>query len=153
MDNHQRRVGYVAQRYGLTITEAHNRLSEAYGEGTENALLTPAQRRRTRHNQGGYKKSDFRGSVIMDEVQLRTDAVQLTGDMAITFAPRTSEPVSRTPFRDAVIRFTRPRKSGRRAAAEQARAAVKAGGELLVGSVTESQAQRITSTQGGRRKV
>lgn len=158
MDNHQRRVGYVAQRYGITITEAHNKLSDAYGEGTENDLLTPAQRRRTRHNKGGYKKPDFRrllaDNLIMDEAQLLTaKGAPGAGDTVIAFAPRMSEPVSRSPFRDALTRFTRPRKYGRRAEAERIKAAVTSGGELLVGSVTESQAQRVTSTQGGRRKV
>lgn len=155
MDNHQRRVNYVAQRYGLTITEAHNKLSDAYGEGTENGLLTPAQLRRARHHRSDPPRPAGRASapVITDEAALTAKGAPGAGDTVIAFAPRMSEPVSRSPFRDALARFTRPRKYGRRAEAERIKADMTPGGELLVGSVTESQAQRVTSTQGGRRKV
>jgi hypothetical protein len=61
MDNRQRRIAYARERYGLSRAEARMRVDAAISDGTEDRLLTPAQRRRVRHKQGSGHAPPVRG--------------------------------------------------------------------------------------------
>jgi hypothetical protein len=58
MDNYERRLGYAQQRYHAgadplsAMILAGQQVSNAITAGTEDGLLTPAQRRRIRHKRG-----------------------------------------------------------------------------------------------------
>lgn len=71
MDNHARRVAYLVQNLGISREAADRQAMTGYALGTQDAHLTPAQRRRIRHKQGSAHAPARRGPspqvVITDE--------------------------------------------------------------------------------------
>ena len=52
MHNYDRRLAYAGQRFGCDAAEAGERVELALAAGTEDALLTGPQRRRSKHHRG-----------------------------------------------------------------------------------------------------
>jgi hypothetical protein len=72
MDNHERWVEYVSRNYGISLRDAHNKVTDCYALGTAERLLTPCQLRRVKHKRSHvrpFKRGMTPQVVITDEAQ------------------------------------------------------------------------------------